>query len=417
MKFTSGAVNLRPDHYVRENKVNQPALRTQVGIVGGGPAGLMLSHLLHLQGIDSIVLEARTRDEVEGTIRAGVLEQNTVDLMVDTGLGDRLEREGFVHTGVEFRFAGEGRRIDFESLTDGRAVTVYPQHEVIKDLIAQRLSDGGDIRFGVSEVEVHGHTGESPHIDFIDRDGHAQSLHCSLVAGCDGSRTGTRDLIPTPAVRTDHFKKYPFAWFGILAEAPQTSEELIYAHHERGFALCSTRTPEVQRHYLQVDPDDSVDRWPDERIWEELHRRVDGDGAEVKEGRIFSKTVLGFRSFVCEPMQHGRLFLAGDSAHTVPPTGAKGMNLAIADVWVLARAMSEYFSSGSVSGLDGYTAAVMPRIWRAQHFSWWMSSMLHTMPDASRFDIQRQIAELDVVTRSEAGRTLIAENYVGAPLV
>lgn len=391
-------------------------VRSHVGIVGAGPAGLMLSHLLHLHGISSIVLETRTREEVEGTIRAGVLEQNTVDLMVETGLGDRLKREGFTHTGVEFRFAGEGRRIDFDALTGGRAVTVYPQHEVLKDLIERRLADGGDIRFGVSSVQVRDHTTDHPSIEFLDSGGVTRSLHCELVAGCDGSRTGTRNLIPTPAVRTDLSKKYPFAWFGILAEAPRTSNELIYAHHERGFALCSTRTADVQRHYLQVDPDDSVDRWPDEKIWEELHRRVDGDGAEVKEGRIFSKTVLGFRSFVCEPMQQGRLFLAGDSAHTVPPTGAKGMNLAIADVWVLARAMNTYFTTGASTDLDGYTRAVLPRVWRAQHFSWWMSSMLHTLPDASNFDIQRQIAELDTVTRSEAGRTLVAENYVGTPL-
>lgn len=391
-------------------------LSTKVGIVGGGPAGLMLSHLLHLNGIETIVLETRTREEVEGTIRAGVLEQNTVDLLVDTGLGDRLKKEGFTHTGVEFRFAGEGRRIDFNALTGGRAVTVYPQHEVLKDLIARRLIDGGDIRFGVSEVHVHGHNSDTPHIAFVDSDGHAVTLRCALVAGCDGSRTSTRELIPTPAVRHDHLKQYPFAWFGILAEAPQTSEELIYAHHQRGFALCSTRTQDVQRHYLQVNPADNVEQWPDERIWDELHRRVDGPGAEVKEGRIFSKTVLGFRSFVCEPMQQGRLFLAGDSAHTVPPTGAKGMNLAIADVWVLSRAMNSYFTTGDTEDLDRYTTDVLPRIWRAQHFSWWMSSMLHTMPNATGFDIRRQIAELDTVTRSEAGRTLIADNYVGTPL-
>ncbi|ROZ43107.1 4-hydroxybenzoate 3-monooxygenase [Rhodococcus sp. WS3] len=392
-----------------------PPIRTQVGIVGAGPAGLMLSHLLHLQGIDSVVLECRTREDVEGTIRAGILEQNTVDLMIATGVGDRLLAEGHRHTGTQIRFAGEGRRVDFEGLT-GRAVTVYPQHEVLIDLIARRLADSGDIRFGVSDVEVHEHTGDRPFITFVDSDGQAQRLDSELVAGCDGSRTGTRHLIPEPEVRTDYFRQYPFVWFGILAEAPRTSDELIYAHSPRGFSLCSTRSETVQRHYLQVSVDDTVDDWSDDRIWDELHRRVDGPGVEVKEGAIFSKSILPFRSFVCEPMQSGRLFLAGDAAHTVPPTGAKGMNLALADVWVLADAMVGFFTAGDRQALDGYSSAVLPRVWRAQHFSWWMSTMLHTAPDASPFDIKRQEAELDVVTSSQAGLTLIAENYTGLPL-
>lgn len=395
--------------------MNVPPIRTRVGIVGAGPAGLMLAHLLHLQGIESVVLEARSREEVEGTIRAGILEQNTVDLLVEAGVGDRLLAEGHRHTGTKIRFAGQGRRIDFEALT-GRAVTVYPQHEVLIDLIARRLADGGDIRFGVGDVEVHEHTGSRPFITFVDGDGQRQRLECELVAGCDGSRTATRNLIPEPAVRTDYFRQYPFVWFGTLAEAPRTSDELIYAHSPSGFALCSTRTETVQRHYLQVSVDDTVEDWSDARIWDELHRRVDGPGAEVREGAIFAKSVLPFRSFVCEPMQSGRLFLAGDAAHTVPPTGAKGMNLAMADVWVLADAMTGFLVSGDRRGLDGYTAAVLPRVWRAQHFSWWMSTMLHTAPDASPFDIRRQEAELDTVTSSDAGRTLIAENYTGLPL-
>lgn len=389
---------------------------TQVGIVGAGPAGLMLSHLLHLRGIESVVLEARTREEVEGTIRAGVLEQNTVDLMVETGLGDRVKAEGLEHHGIELRFGGRGHRIAFDELTNGRAVTVYPQHEVLKDLIAKRLADGGDIRFGVSDVEVHDHTTDNPYITYIDVDGSEQRLECALVGGCDGSRTQTRKLIPEPSIRQDHFRQYPFAWFGILAEAPPSSEELIYANHPRGFALISTRTQEVQRHYLQVDPNDSVDNWSDDRIWSELHARVDGEGAEIKDGRIFEKSILQFRSFVCEPMQHGNLFLAGDAAHTVPPTGAKGLNLAVADVYVLSKGMAEFFETGNRGPLDGYTETVLPRIWRTQHFSWWMSSMLHRLPDASGFDHKRQVAELDMVTRSVAGRTLIAENYVGTPL-
>ncbi len=268
----------------------------------------------------------------------------------------------------------------------------------------------------MSGVQVLGHTSDNPKITYFDADGNEQTLACALVAGCDGSRTSTRGLIPDTTVRTDHFRQYPFAWFGILAEAPPSSEELIYANHPRGFALISTRTPEVQRHYLQVDPDDSVDNWSDDRIWSELHARVDGEGAEIKDGKIFQKSILQFRSFVCEPMQHGNLFLAGDAAHTVPPTGAKGLNLAIADVYHLSKVMAEYFATRSRSGLDGYTDSVLPRVWRTQHFSWWMSSMLHRLPADTGFGHKRQVAELDMVTRSVAGRTLIAENYVGTPL-
>ncbi|GAA2784539.1 4-hydroxybenzoate 3-monooxygenase [Saccharopolyspora taberi] len=386
-------------------------MRIQVGIVGAGPAGLMLSHLLHQRGIESVVLDTRTRAEIEGTIRAGVLEQNSVDLMVETGVGDRVKQQGMVHHGIELRFGGRGHRIDFADLT-GRGVTIYPQHEVLKDLIARRLADGGDIRFGVSDVEVEGIDGDAPMIRFTE-DGTERVLHPDLVAGCDGSRTRTRGLIPA---RQDHFRQYPFAWFGILAEAPPSSDELIYARHENGFALISTRSPTVQRMYLQVDPDDTVEQWSDDRIWSELHARVDGEGARIVDGPIFSKSVLQFRSFVCEPMQHGRLFLAGDAAHTVPPTGAKGMNLALADVHVLSRAMDRYFAARDRTALDAYTATALPRVWRAQHFSWWMTSMLHRMPEASGFDLNRQLAELDAVTRSRAGRTLLAENYVGMPL-
>ncbi|MGW0248672.1 4-hydroxybenzoate 3-monooxygenase [Nocardia goodfellowii] len=390
-------------------------MRTQVGIIGAGPAGLLLAHLLHLRGIESVVLETRSREDVEGTIRAGVLEQGTVDLLTDTGVGARLHREGHQHNGIELRFDGRGHRIDFAELT-GRAVTVYPQHEVLKDLIARRLADGGEIRFGATVTAVEGITTEAPVIRFTDADGTSGVLRCELILGGDGSRTVTRALIPEATVRTDHFRQYPFAWFGILAEAPPSSDELIYANHANGFALISTRTPTVQRHYLQVDPSDTVEDWSDDRIWHELHTRVDGEGAEIKDGTIFSKTVLGFRSFVCEPMQYGRLFLAGDAAHTVPPTGAKGLNLAVADVYVLAQAMERYFRTGATDGLDAYTATALPRVWRAQHFSWWMTSMLHRMPDATGFDHKRQLAELDTVTRSAAGRALLAENYVGTPL-
>ncbi|GAA4616079.1 4-hydroxybenzoate 3-monooxygenase [Saccharopolyspora hordei] len=387
-------------------------MRTQVGIVGAGPAGLMLSHLLHQHGVESVVLDIRTREEIEGTIRAGVLEQSTVDLMVETGVGERVKQVGMVHHGIELRFGGRGHRIDFADLTGGRGVTIYPQHEVLKDLIAQRLADGGDIRFGVSDVQVEDVTSDRPRVRFT-QDGVAQQLECDLVAGCDGSRTTTRALVPAPNPRQDHFRQYPFAWFGILAEAPRSSDELVYAHHPNGFALVSTRSETVQRLYLQVDPQDSVEDWSDDRIWSELRTRV--AGVDIKDGPIFDKSVLHFRSFVCEPMQYGRLFLAGDAAHTVPPTGAKGMNLAIADVHVLSRAMARFFATGDRSGLDAYTETALPRVWRAQHFSWWMTSMLHRIPGASGFDLHRQLAELDTVTRSRAGRTLLAENYVGTP--
>jgi p-hydroxybenzoate 3-monooxygenase len=386
-------------------------VRTSVGIVGAGPAGLMLSHLLHLQGIESVVLDNRTRTTIEETVRAGVLENGTVDLLVETGVGDRLKAEGAEHAGIYLRFDGQTHRIDFRALT-GRAITVYAQHEVLKDLIAARLAAGGDLRLGVSDVVAEDVTSDRPRIRFV-QDGEEEVLDCDFVAGCDGSQTKTRYLIPD---RTDFFRQYPFAWFGILAEAPPTSDELIYAQHDHGFALVSTRSPTVQRMYLQVDPTDTVDDWPDDRIWEELQIRASGDGQQVIEGPIFAKSVLQFRSFVCEPMQYGRLFLAGDAAHTVPPTGAKGMNLAVADVYVLSRALADHYRTGDDSGLESYTATVLPRIWRAQHFSYWMTSMLHRFPDASDFDLRRQIAELRTVTGSEAGSRFLAENYVGLPL-
>ena len=371
----------------------------------------MLSHLLHLQGIDSVVLDKRTRQEIEGTVRAGVLEQGTVDLLVETGVGDRLKAEGAEHSGIYLRFAGETRRIDFSALT-GRAVTVYAQHEVLKDLIAARLAANGKVLFGVDDCVVEEVTTDRPRIRFA-ADGQEQVLECDLVAACDGSQTRSRSLIPEGSVRRDYFRQYPFAWFGILADAPPSSDELIYAHHERGFALVSTRSPSVQRMYFQVDPAEQGEHWSDDRIWAELTTRV---GAQINQGPIFSKAVLQFRSFVCEPMQYGRMFLAGDSAHTVPPTGAKGMNLAIADVHVLSRALVEFYGTGSAHLLDAYTETALDRVWRAQHFSYWMTSMLHRFSDATDFDLRRQIAELTTVTSSEAGARLLAENYVGLPL-
>jgi p-hydroxybenzoate 3-monooxygenase len=334
--------------------------------------------------------------------------------MVQTGLGERVKRDGFVHQGFELRFAGRSHRINLYDLTGGRVITVYPQHEVLKDLIKARLDTGGDIRFEVSDVAVADLRGPAPRITFV-ASGKAEELVCDFVAGCDGSYGVCRGAIPE-GERTEFVRIYPFGWFGILAHAPPSSDELIYANHERGFALVSTRSPEVQRLYFQCDPDDAVDHWSEERIWAELQARVASGPFRLKEGRIFQKNIIHMRSFVCEPMQYGRLFLAGDAAHVVPPTGAKGLNLAIADVHVLARALGAYYASGASDLLEAYSATALRRVWRAQHFSWWMTSMLHRFEGAGAFDYRRQLAELDMVTGSRAGATLLAENYVGLPL-
>jgi p-hydroxybenzoate 3-monooxygenase len=388
--------------------------RTPVAIIGAGPAGLMLSHLLDLAGIRSVVIEARSRAAIESTIRAGVLEQTTVDLMHATGLGERLKREGFNHHGFEFRFAGEGRRIDLHGLTGGRSVTVYPQHEVLKDLIAARLAANGQIVFEAQQVSVHDVT-TAPLVRYTTADGQDHELAADFIAGCDGSYGPSRDAMPE-GCRTDYQRIYPFGWFGVLTEAPASSDELIYARHDRGFALISTRSPGVQRMYFQCDPAENAQSWSDDRIWEQLQTRVEGAGFRLKEGPIFQKNVVPMRSYVREPLQYGRLFLAGDAAHTVPPTGAKGLNLAIADVYVMARAFERFFTTGSTDALDGYSTAVLRRIWRTQHFSWWMTSMLHRVEGVNEFDLRRQLAELDLVTTSHAASTSLAEHYVGLPL-
>jgi p-hydroxybenzoate 3-monooxygenase len=388
-------------------------MRTQVTVLGAGPAGLMLSHLLALAGIDSVVLETRDRATIESTIRAGVLEPGTVELMCQAGVGDRVLAEGARHDGIELRFAGRTARIDLAGLT-GRSVWLYPQHEVLKDLIAARLDAGGDVRFGVTDVALSDPTTDAPRVSFTDADGAQVTLESDVVAGCDGSGGPSRSAIP-PDARTDHFRAYPFGWFGILAEAPRSSDELIYAHSPRGFALVSTRTASVQRMYFQCDPREQADDWTDEQIWAELQARVAGDGFRLREGRIFERTVIPMRSYVCEPMQHGRLFLAGDSAHTVPPTGAKGLNLAMADARVLAQALEVFFASGRSDLLERYGETALSRVWRAQHFSWWMTSMLHRADDASPFDLRRQLGELELVTGTTAGSTYLAEAYVGWP--
>lgn len=387
-------------------------MRTQVAIIGAGPAGLLLSHLLHLNGIESVVLESRSRADIEATIRAGVLEQGSMDILNETGVGERMRKEGALHHGVEFAFGGKRHRIDLTELT-GKAITVYPQHEVIIDLVAARLAAGGQILFETSEVALQGTEGTRPVVNFVHK-GEAQRIEADFVIGCDGFHGVSRPMIPE-TLRQDYQRTYPFGWFGILVESAPSSDELIYAQHERGFALVSTRSPMVQRLYFQCDPKDHVDNWSDDRIWAELHGRLENnDGWKLNEGRIFQKGIIGMRSFVCAPMRSGRLFLAGDAAHIVPPTGAKGMNLAISDVKILARALDDFYKKGSEAGLDGYSEAALKRIWRAEYFSWWMTRMLHTFADASPFERQVQRAELENVVASRAMSTALAENYVGA---
>jgi p-hydroxybenzoate 3-monooxygenase len=395
--------------------MEETVMRTQVGIVGAGPAGLLLSHLLHLEGISSVVLETRTREQIESTIRAGVLEQGTVDLLTEIGVGERMKREGFVHTGIELRFGGQGHRIDLSDLTGGKAITVYAQHEVIKDLVKARVETGGEILFGVSDVSLHGVDTDKPTIRFTQNGGQRE-LTCDFIAGCDGSQSMSRSNIPEDK-RNEYTRVYPFGWFGILVEAPPSSEELIYAHHERGFSLVSTRSADVQRLYFQCDPKDSVDNWSDDRIWAELHARLDtAEGSQLNEGRIFQKGIIGMRSFVFEPMQYGNLFLAGDAAHVVPPTGAKGLNLAAGDVKVLSRGLADFYRSGSREQLDSYSQVALKRVWRAEHFSWWMTSMLHRFPDQDAFQNRLQLSELNNVVNSRAAATMLAENYVGMPI-
>ncbi|HYZ15128.1 MAG TPA: 4-hydroxybenzoate 3-monooxygenase [Candidatus Acidoferrum sp.] len=391
-------------------------MRTQVGILGAGPAGLMLSHLLQREGIESIVLETRSRGYVEQRIRAGVLEHGTVDLLNEMGLGERMRREGLTHKGIELRFAGRSHRIDFPALT-GKTITVYGQHEVVKDLIAARLASGGAIRFEVSEVSVDELDSAQPIIRFRDADGTPHELTCDAIAGCDGFHGICRPSVPE-GVLTAYERAYPFAWLGILAQSTPVADELIYVNSERGFALFSQRSPTVTRSYLQCAPDENLAEWPDARIWAELQARLGGESSpRLSEGPILQKGVTAMRSFVVEPMQYGRLFLAGDAAHIVPPTGAKGMNLAVADVWVLSRALSDYYASGSTAALERYSETCLRRVWRAQRFSSWMTSMLHRAPGDDRFAPRLQLAELDYVTSSQAASTSLAENYVGLPLV
>jgi p-hydroxybenzoate 3-monooxygenase len=387
-------------------------LRTQVGIIGAGPAGLTLAHLLHLQGIESIVLERHSREYVETRVRAGVLEQGTVDILCGSGVGERLKREGLQHKGVELRFDGQGHRIDFQELV-GKSITVYAQQEVVKDLIAARLGYQGHILFEAEAVRIEDYDAQ-PRIYYQHR-GSGHVIDCDFIAGCDGFHGVCR-----PAVRVSqlqiHERHYPFAWLGILARVAPASHELIYTYHERGFALLSMRSPEVSRLYLQCAPDEDIDKWPDERIWGELRARMATRGGfTLEDGPIMQKGITPMRSFVVSPMQFGKLYLLGDAAHIVPPTGAKGLNLAVADVRVLTRGLVDFYKHGNRESLQQYTERCLRRIWKVQRFSGWMTSMLHRFPDEDNFSHNIHLAELDYVTSSRAASTTLAENYVGLP--
>ncbi len=387
-------------------------LKTQVGIVGAGPAGLLLGHLLHLQGIDSIIIEHRSLEYVVERVRAGVLEQGTVDLMRDAGVGERLLREGMRHEGIYLAFGGERHRVDMAMATGGRAIYVYGQNEVVKDLSAARVATGRPLYYEVDKVAVHGYDTPSPSITF-EAGGEPHEIRCDFIAGCDGFHGVCRQSVPAADLQVFD-RVYPFGWLGILAEAAPSCEELVYSLHERGFALFSMRSHSITRLYLQCAPDEDLAKWPDDRVWEELQIRLGtSDGWKPNTGRILQKSVTGMRSFVAEPMRFGRLFLAGDAAHIVPPTGAKGLNLAASDVRYLCDALAAFYRTGDEALLTGYSAKALRRIWKAQRFSWWMTSMLHLDPAASAFDRRRQMAELDYVTGSEAAMASLSESYVG----
>jgi p-hydroxybenzoate 3-monooxygenase len=389
-------------------------MHVQVGIVGAGPAGLFLSHLLARRSISSVIVEARSRAYVEARIRAGVLEEGTAATLEELGLGERMKRERLLHRGIELAFNGKRHPIDFLSLT-GKAVTIYGQHEVVKDLLAARLAAGGEIVFEAEDVSLRDVDSDRPRIRYR-KDSGEREISSDFIAGCDGFHGVSRQTIPAERL-TIHERVYPFGWLGILAEAPTTNDELIYANTPRGFALYSMRSPDLTRLYLQCRADEKLENWPDARIWEELHRRLaTDDGWTIAEGPVLEKVLAPLRSFVAEPMRHGRLFLAGDAAHIVPPTGAKGLNLAVADVRVLAEALHRFYERGSEELLNAYSAICLGRVWKAQRFSWWMTSMLHRFDGETEFDRRIQMAELAYVTSSRAASQALAENYVGLPL-
>ena len=387
-------------------------MRTQVGIIGAGPAGLMLARLLRLQGVDSIIVENRSRDYIENRIRAGLIEHWAADLLTEVGVGARMQREGMLHWGINIGINGELHRIDFKQLVDKR-VTIYGQQEVVKDLVEKRLDDGGPLLFEVDGVRVHDVTSARPKIRFT-HGGKAQEIDCDFIAGCDGFHGICRPSFPD-GVLSVFERDYPFGWLGILSESPPPDHELIYSYTDRGFALYTMRSPTLARLYLQCDHDEEIENWSDARIWDELHKRL-GGARKLREGKLLQKGITPMRSFVVEPMQHGRLFLAGDSAHIVPPTGAKGMNLAFADVVYLSRALTEFYKNKRSDLLERYSAQCLRRVWYAQRFSWWMTQIMHRFPTESAFDRRRQLSDLDYLTASEAASRSLAEQYVGLPL-
>ena len=387
-------------------------MQTQVGIIGAGPAGLLLSHILHLHGIESVVLEKHSKDYIESRVRAGVLEQASVTLLSEVGLGERLQREGMQHHGFEIRFGSRSHRINFDELTDGKGITVYGQQEVVKDIIAARLPAGGQISFEVDKVSFHEQLSEQPFIEYLLA-GENHKLNCDFIIGCDGFHGISRKTIPKNVISSFNHT-YPFAWLGVLVQAPPSSEELIYSNSVSGFALHSMRSPAITRNYIQCPPDDVIEDWSNDRIWQELHARLETvPDWKLVEGKILEKGITPMRSFVCETMRHGRLYLAGDATHIVPPTGAKGMNLAISDIRFLSQALSDWYRSGSEDLLNSYSTNCLRRVWQGERFSWYMTSLLHTFPDDNRFQHRLQQAELDYLSNSKAASAALAESYVG----
>ena len=389
-------------------------LRTQVGIIGSGPSGLLLGQLLSNAGIDTVIVDRQSREHIEGRIRAGVLEWGSVETLREAGVGARMDREGLVHSGFDLAFQGERHRIDLHGLT-GKDVLVYGQTEITKDMIDQRLSEGREIMFEASDVQPLDVDSDNPSISFTHQ-GDEVVLECDYIAGCDGFHGVSRTAIPADILKT-YQMDYPFGWLGILTEQPPVSEELIYANHERGFALCSMRSPTRSRYYIQCDVADDVNAWSDAAFWEEFERRIGADtAANLSRGDSFEKSIAPLRSFVAEPMRHGRLFLAGDASHIVPPTGAKGLNLAISDVRVLAQALIEKIKNNQDTLLDGYSGLCLDRIWKAERFSWYLTRLTHRFPDANPFEQRMQEAEFKYIRESEHASRVIAENYVGLPL-